>query len=118
MTARGCSEAEWQRTVVAAAKLNGWRVFWVPQWVWRVVFATWKRTGNRRGRDWPEAGLPDLLMVRPPRVVVAELKRKGGRVEPTQRAWLDDFAASGVEAYVWFPSDWDEVERVLRRDAA
>jgi len=60
-------------------------------------------------------GFPDETLVRPPRVVFAELKSQAGRLSPAQREWLEVLAqCPGVEVYVWRPSDWPTVERVLR----
>ena len=30
-----------------------------------------------------------------------------------QQAWLDELKAARQEAYLWRPSDWPEIERVL-----
>jgi hypothetical protein len=59
------------------------------------------------------AGLPDLILIRRPRVVWAELKAEGGTVTEAQQAWLDDLQASGQEVYLWRPSDRDEWLGVL-----
>jgi hypothetical protein len=62
-------------------------------------------------------GFPDLLLIRPPRLIVAELKTEKGRLSAFQEAWLDKFRAiDGVETYIWKPTDWlsGEVERILR----
>lgn len=61
------------------------------------------------------AGYPDLTLVRPPRVVFAELKSEKGRVSAAQEetlALLGD--CPGVETYLWRPSDWDALMEVLR----
>jgi hypothetical protein len=60
------------------------------------------------------SGLPDLILVRRPRVVWVELKADRGKLSDEQRAWLDDLRASGQEVYLWRPNDWSEAERVLR----
>jgi hypothetical protein len=68
----------------------------------------------RRGpRNAP--GLPDLLLVRRPRLVVAELKRVGEEPTPAQWGWLREFAACGIETYIWTTSadDWEDVKRIL-----
>ena len=60
-------------------------------------------------------GFPDEVFVRPPRMLVAELKV--GRREPTpeQKRWLLGLAAiPGLEVYVWWPDNRDQIERVLR----
>jgi hypothetical protein len=47
-------------------------------------------------------------------VVFAELKREGKKPTAEQQRWLDALAATGaVEAYLWRPSDWPEIELVL-----
>jgi hypothetical protein len=62
-------------------------------------------------------GFPDLILIKPPRLIVAELKTHTGRLSPAQREWLDRFRAiDGVEVYVWRTKDWLEgtVEAILR----
>lgn len=54
------------------------------------------------------AGFPDLLLVRSPRIVAAELKSASGKVTPEQAAWLADLAASGIECHVWRPANLDD----------
>lgn len=60
------------------------------------------------------AGFPDLVLVRE-RVVFAELKAEKGRVTPEQLAWLGRLWQAGAEAYLWRPSGWPEIERLLGR---
>jgi len=74
---------------------------------------------NRRGQ-WAthiqgDPGFPDLILVRPPRIVVAELKRERGVITPQQRAWLEALASCGIEVHVWKPTDWlsGAIEAVL-----
>lgn len=83
--------------VVQAAQLLGWRVY---------------RTWNSQHSP---AGFPDLVLVRRPRVVFAELKRQDKGPTTDQTAWLEDLRASGQEAYLWRPSDWSTIEKVLSR---
>lgn len=90
------------------AKLNGWR---------RIHFRPLK---NRRGKwETPlegDAGYPDWTLVRGERLVFAELKGPRGRVESVQQEWLDDLRqVPGIEVYVWFPKDIDEIKAVLKR---
>lgn len=62
-----------------------------------------------------EAGYPDLTLVRPPRVVFAELKSTGGRLRQEQREWADILSRiPGVEYELWRPADWDRICEVLR----
>ena len=95
MTALVQSERDFQRQVLALAKLRGW-----------LAFHTYD---SRRST----AGVPDLLLVRPPRVVFAELKTERGMVSPAQRAWLDALGRCSVESYCWRPSCWGELDAIL-----
>lgn len=96
------TEAQLQAAVIELAELLGYLVF---------------HSGDSR-RD-TGAGFPDLTMVKPPRLVFAELKRQGRYARPDQRAWLDALDDSGAEAYVWRPEHWSSgfIERVLRRES-
>lgn len=106
MTRVPVREAQWQATVIDAAQLLGWRV------------AHFRAAQTRTG-SWVTpvaadgAGFPDLVLVRD-RVVFVELKSQLGRLSDSQQEWLDSLAAAGVEAYVWRPSDWDDVQDVLK----
>jgi hypothetical protein len=86
------TEKQWQQTVVDAAQLLGW----------------WTYHPHDSRRSTP--GFPDLLLIRPPRVVFLELKRETGRLTPAQREVLGLLAGCpGVESHVARPSDWPEV---------
>jgi len=62
-----------------------------------------------------EPGFPDLVLLRPPRVIFAELKTADGRLSPDQREWRTKLlACPGVEYHLWRPEDWDELREVLR----
>lgn len=105
---------------------------WVTDYATRVARPAWRRyhTRNAKGSD---PGFPDLVLVRPPRLIFAELKTDSPRAKVTadQRAWLDDLAGVGidpgwedqarrrlsgpmVETYVWRPADRPDIERILR----
>jgi hypothetical protein len=85
------SEKAWQEQVIEMATLTRWQHFHVYE--------------SRRS----VAGWPDLTLVRPPELLVAELKTDRGRVTPAQRDWLALLAACGIETHVWRPRDFDEV---------
>ena len=90
------SEAEFMRQVVQLARLLGW-------WVHHAHI-------SRGG----EAGLPDLVMVKAGRpVVYAELKTERGKVTPEQQAVLDLLRTTPSQVFLWRPTDWDEIQRVL-----
>ncbi len=62
-------------------------------------------------------GFPDLVLVKPPVIIFAELKRQtGAKIRPQQvavMALLD--RCPGVETYWWRPADWDDIIARLRR---
>lgn len=66
---------------------------------------------DRRGK-WAtaiqgDAGFPDLVLVRPPRVLFVELKAERGTLTVAQQGWLEAVSGCpGVECYVWRPRDW------------
>lgn len=93
---------------------------------WRAYHTLWS-VGS-------DGGMPDLILVRPPRVLFAELKTERGkltkgRLHPTNRGrrtrwtdgqleWLADLAhCPGVETYLWRPSDAQEIAQILQDGA-
>jgi hypothetical protein len=92
------SEREFQEQVMQLAKLTGW-----------ACYHTWLSVRST-------AGFPDLVLVRPPRVLFVELKTEGGKVTTAQRDWMLNLGACpGVEVKLWWPSDWNDVEETLKR---
>lgn len=107
------TEREFQAAIVEEAEMRGWLVF--------------HDEDSRKNR----AGFPDLCMVRGGRLVFAELKRELpakcspsmlAKLTPTheQQRWLDELTSvahritgASVLVYLWRPSDWPEIERVL-----
>lgn len=101
------TEAEFLEQVLDAARIFRWR--------------TAHFRPSRTAHGWRTAvqgdgkGFPDLILTRPPRLVIAELKSAKGQVEHDQKEWINDLAScDGVEMYVWRPADLDEVIAVLR----
>jgi hypothetical protein len=89
------SEKDFQARVVARARVYGWRVYHttIPY------------------RSAP--GFPDLVLVRPPRLLFVELKREKGELTTAQEEWLGLLRQCLAEVRVWRPSDEDEIERML-----
>lgn len=58
-------------------------------------------------------GWPDLILVRPPRIVAAELKMDGKHATSDQLRVLDVLSRCGVETFVWHPADWDDIVKVI-----
>ncbi len=97
MTLPALTEKEFMAQVVEVAQTLGW--------------LTYHTFNSQRST----AGFPDLVLVRPPRVIFAELKRQNGRVTIPQHLWFHDLdECPGVEVYIWKPSDWSEIVEVLR----
>lgn len=89
-------EAAFQAKVEQTAGLMGWLCYHTHD----------ARRSNK--------GFPDLVMVRE-RVVFAELKASRGKLSADQVIWLDSLHRAGAEAYVWRPSDWEDIVHILRR---
>lgn len=61
-------------------------------------------------------GFPDIIAVKPGRLLVIELKAERGRLTGEQELWLHELKLAGAEPHVWHPSDLSSglIERVLR----
>lgn len=116
---RAMTEEQLSEAVVEYAEREGWLVFFIPDWIWRLVFASMKR--RRRGdRRWAKPGYPDLTMVKDGRLVIVELKSEKGEAREVQQRWLDELArVPGIEVYLWKPSHWlsGVVDRILSPEA-
>ena len=94
------TERELQNELLLAAMKLGWMVY---------------HTHDSR-RSHP--GFPDLVLLRPPRLIFAELKSEKGRVREYQEHWLNALRqVPQVETYLWRPTDWDAALRILAADA-
>jgi hypothetical protein len=100
-------EESFQSAVVEMAHLYGW------------VVAHFRKARTKRG--WTTAvgadgkGWPDLLLCNTMhgRVIARELKVPPNKTTPEQDGWLRVLNIVGVDAKVWTPADWDEIERTL-----
>jgi hypothetical protein len=104
------SEREFQRDVLALAKLHGWlAAHFRPA-------RTVRRDGSVRYQTPVQAdgaGFPDLVLLRDGVLLVAELKTDTGRTTKEQDAWLAAFRAAGVAASVWRPRDMNLITKAL-----
>lgn len=75
---------------------------------WELVYHTYD---SRRS----ERGFPDLVMVRPPRLIFAELKMKKGKLTVYQEDWIAGLKrVPDIEVYIWrYPEDIDTIIKVL-----
>ena len=89
------TEAQWQSQVVALARQCGWTQY--------------HTFDSRRSA----AGFPDIVLVKPPRILFWELKTERGKTTPDQEKWLGLLRACGLQAEVIRPSDREKVHRVL-----
>ena len=93
------TEKDFERQVRDLAKLFGWKYY------------------HPFLSKWSERGFPDVTLVRPPRIIFAELKSEKGKVSPAQQEWLDLLGNVGdkdVQVYIWRPSQIEEIVEVLR----
>jgi Holliday junction resolvase len=102
-------EQAFLRRIVRLARQAGWRVFHPAPArfgkAWRTPYA-----GDR--------GFPDLVLVRPPKVLFIELKAHGRKPTPEQQEWLTALAqCSEVHTAVWRESEWGFIEKILAHDA-
>ena len=90
------SEKAFQRQIIDLAR-----------WLHWAHYHTWRS-------DRSPSGFPDLVLVRPPRILFVEVKREEGKVTPAQLHWLQVLGACrGVEVATWRPSDWALIEATL-----
>jgi hypothetical protein len=95
--ARQLRESDFQRQVLDVARIYGWRAY------------------HPMLSKWSERGFPDLTLVRPPRIVFAELKRETGKRTSFQDEWAELLTdCPGVEYFLWRPSDIERIAEVLR----
>lgn len=91
------TEKDFLAQVLDAAKLFGW--------------ATYHPFLSK----WSQRGYPDLTLVRPPRMILAELKADRGQPTVDQAQWLELLGqVPGIEVHLWRPADLDEIVAVLR----
>lgn len=103
-------EQAFQATVVDVAHLAGWRV---AHFRAARTSMGWRVPVTADGAGWP-----DLVLVRPPRLIFAELKSEIGTVKPRQLEWLEVLRLlPQAEVFVWRPSDWDSLVEVLTGSA-
>lgn len=99
----GMGEDEWMRALVAKARFLGWETY---------------HTRDSRGSD---EGFPDVVFAKEPRfngvyagrVFYAELKDEDGEQTEAQKKWQRLLQAGGNDCFLWRPSDWHKVLRIL-----
>ncbi len=101
LPAREISEKQFQAWVVNRARERGWtRQFHVLR---AQVQGRWLTSTST-------PGVPDLWLLRPPQLVVLEVKSWGGKATPEQIKWIAGLQrVPGIEAFVVSPADAAEV---------
>lgn len=92
------TERQWQAQIVETAKYLGW-------WVYHTH-------DSRRS----EPGFPDLVLVRPPRLIFAEVKTAAGRLTQAQQDTIVMLDQTCAESYIWRPADWPAILSLLSKD--
>ncbi len=91
------TEAELQQLLTDAAEMHGWLVF--------------HDNDSRRNA----AGFPDLVLVKPPRVLFLELKSEIGRVRPEQHVWMDALSrCDTIASAIVRPEHADQIIKYLQ----
>jgi len=96
-------ERDFARWLNDAARMFSWR------------FAHFRPARTKYGWVTPmegDEGWPDYVLVRPPRLIIAELKRvrRPSDVHEGQKLWLQQLGqVPGVEVYLWTPDQRDEI---------
>ena len=81
---------------------------------WRAYHATDSRLNTIYGETGE--GFPDLVLIRPPDLLIVETKAESGQPEPAQLIWLGAFMqVTRIHVQVWRPRDQAEISRVLAR---
>tara|TARA_Y100000310_G_scaffold300590_1_gene336393 strand:+ start:1038 stop:1337 length:300 start_codon:yes stop_codon:yes gene_type:complete len=77
--------------------------------------AGWRIQHTRDAKRFPDGkGFPDLVLGKiPDGLIVMELKGTGGRLSPEQVLWLSIFEKAGVVAECFWPTDLENVRRLL-----
>lgn len=109
MTATGprLTEKEFQAQVIQLARLMGYRM------------THFRPARTARGWCTPIIGDPgfvDLVLAKPGRVLMPELKVPPNKTTADQDEWLRVLDGATVWAGVWEPKDWPEIERKLTSD--
>ena len=91
------TEKQFESQVKDLAKLYGWNYYHT----WRSIHSP--------------AGFPDCVMVRPPRLIFAELKSSKGELSVPQQHWLNVLRECDlVEVYLWKPEQFEEIVEKLK----
>jgi len=64
-----------------------------------------------------DKGFPDLVIAGPFGTVFAELKDQKRKPTKDQIEWLSTLSRTNEHVYLWRPSDWDQIQDILKKVA-
>jgi hypothetical protein len=99
-------EKDFQKQIIDLGHLYGWRIA-----LFRPALRQSGHYSTPVGADG--AGWPDLTLVKGRRLIFAEIKAQAGVTSPDQDIWLDCLKQTGAAVFIWKPSDWDSIQKVL-----
>ena len=102
------SEKEFQRTVVEYAHALGYKVYH------QLDTGKCRKCGEPNFSKRIGPGFVDLVIAGHGKVIFAEIKAEKGRLTKDQETWQAVLRTALKRVYVWRPSDWDEIEEVLK----
>lgn len=116
------SEADFQKKVIALAKMCGWKVFSVRQSAIEGKQLKWvkdRKTGQPkqvavRVSNVTSEGYPDLTLVRGGKLIFWELKAEDGVVSEEQGEWIMALRLVATKAAVVRPHDWEYIRETLQ----
>ncbi len=94
-----------QEQIIALARLKGWTVAHFRP---ALTQNGWRTPVSADGQ-----GFPDLILVRPPRILVFECKGRYEKLTHEQAKWLTLFSGCGASGMVVRSDDWPDVEILL-----
>jgi hypothetical protein len=115
LAGKAMTEDEFQRQVIALARLRGWKAahFRRVRVARKSGSTYWETPVAADGKGWP-----DLFLAKPCfRPLAWELKVEPNRASQEQLDWLYLLTASGIDARVLYPEDWDLIVRILSAEA-
>lgn len=108
------TEAHYERLLATLLELDGWLVL-------KTDAGVLSRLAREAIRSDIPPGFPDLIAMRPDRVIFVEMKTPGNRLSPVQRVFHALLTERGFAVYVVYGTDYSELtrdgvlsERVLR----
>jgi hypothetical protein len=99
------NESDYQREIVAYAKLKNWAVVHFTKLYHR---GRWFTPAAIDGK-----GFPDLILVRDERILFIEVKTDTGRLTNEQILWRKRILRCGLSFIVARPSTYEEVKTIL-----